>query len=125
MRVIRTDRKFIAHALPWGSVVVGRYYARFTPREQAAILMHEKAHIVLGHHRQRLKWALQLRWLWDANFVTLVREHEFEADAWAARHGHAAGVLAYLGRFYEIEPDPLHPSPRERIKRIRQGETHA
>lgn len=127
MRVIRTSLPVIAHAVhlgPWSAVLVGPAFDRLPPREQASVLMHERGHIVMRHASQRRRWALQLRFLWDPRFSELVRDQEYAADMYAVKNGHAPGLLAFLARYVEIEPDPLHPSPRDRISRIKVEMQH-
>jgi Zn-dependent protease with chaperone function len=115
MRVLRTRQPIIAHALGFGTIVVGRFFYRLPKIEQDAIIAHEVGHLVNHHVRQRVLWALQLRWLWCENFSDMLRDHEFEADAFAVESGHAEGLLAFISR---LTPAPLYPSPQERIVRI-------
>jgi len=122
VKLIRTQQPIIAHA-GFGMIVVGRFFYLLPTIEQEAILAHELGHIVYRHTRQRIIWALQLRWLWDSSFSDMLRDHELEADAFAVDSGHAEGLLAFLSK---LTPAPLYPSPRERIARIHalQGTHH-
>jgi len=63
------------------------------------------------------------------------RKHEFEADAYAARHAHAADLVQALVKLYKdnastLTPDPLHsafydshPPAALRIARLQQAAT--
>lgn len=122
MRIVRKDIPTIANAVwlgPWSMIVIGRYFDRLSPLEQAATLAHERGHLAKGHTRARIVWLAKCRWL-HSSFATFTRAQEFEADDYAVARGHAAGLIKLLARAYEVDPSPHYPSPQERIARIRQ-----
>lgn len=140
VKVVKKRGKFFAYVKGfWNkTVVTGDLFELLTDAEQHAVMAHEMGHIVGSHMRQR--WALFLKfdWLaWD-DFAAKLRAQELQADEWAARTGHAAGMISALrhmgavhdrmhyvaeqraGKRIAREDNPLYPSTHERILRIQQ-----
>ncbi len=127
--------KFVARAAGvfWGKhIQVGELFERFDPAVKGAVLAHEEGHLILNHARRRVRWACSFRLIralvtgdYDT-IIKLVHEQEFEADAYAARTGHAEGMLRFLAMVQAHEEkhpeaaraDLLHPKAIERILRL-------
>lgn len=126
IHVLDTPR-FMAEALPGGIVVVSRGFvglARSDDSAMAFILGHEVAHLVRDHHGL-LAGPLPDGPPSPADQKHMYQTIELDADRlgvlFAALAGYRASaaipVLVELAA--RAEPDPLHPSPRERASAIR------
>lgn len=113
VKVLVTWLPLCAVRVPFSRViVVGRFFLPLPEAEQDAIIAHEYGHIRLHSLARRTfdTWALGLR--------GMLHQHEFEADAFAARLGYAEPLAAYLSRSRD---DPLHPPIAERVSRLRSA----
>lgn len=119
MLTIRTRMHIIAAAVglwPFAFIMLGVLAYDLTHMEREAIIAHERGHLRLWHAWRSLWW--RIRGLDVADQCERRRALEYEADAFAVKHGHASGLLVFLHR---LPPASTlwHPSPRERIARIR------
>lgn len=127
--VVAVDKPFVARQKGIflnRRIETGRYFSKLSPEEKAAAIAHEEGHLFLKHALRRVWWACSFKFLNPNKFFKEVQEQEFEADAYAARKGHALGLVSILSREHarvlrgEFDPksDPLHPAPIERIMRL-------
>ncbi len=80
--------------------------------ELRAIEMHELGHLFYGHPGKRLLRLLNPL-LWP-RLAALARQDELDADAFAARHGHARALAGFLCRVRD-QPHPFYPTASERL----------
>lgn len=116
---------------PLKNVVVGPAWFRLSGPEQEATLAHEAGHCRLFHFERRL---LLLPFSWCGWAQAIARRHELDADAFAVRAGHGAGMLQLMLRAFSAEslraqrreaPTPeqllerkLMPSAADRLRNI-------
>jgi len=117
--IIYLNRPFYAASSPWGWVFVGRYFKLLPKDEQDAILAHEEGHMVLSHTMTRLWWLVSFKWMNHEAWMAATRDQEFEADAYAAHHGHKLALERFLMRYVKHPTaTPIHPSNLDRIVRL-------
>jgi len=105
----------IAYSNPMKNrIVVGRHFLVLPEDQQSAIILHESAHLRLGHTAKRMKWLFKGKW---RKLSELAHQQEFEADAVAAKYGHAPAMIDFLTH-WPAEQSAFHPSTEERIARL-------
>jgi Zn-dependent protease with chaperone function len=110
--------KFYAYTTPWGTIRTGSLFEKLTPREQLAVKAHERGHIVHKHAWKRMLWVFSFYALFHREkYFAMCRAQEFEADRYAVKTGHAAGLAMALGRIASVKTD-THPSRKERLARL-------
>ena len=109
----------IARATLWGTIQLGEGFYKLTPREQEAVLAHERGHIAHRHIRKRLWWIVTLRAIRNPDaYWAMCEAQELEADRYAAEQGHAAGMVSFLFRLaWHVKSDG-YPTVRRRIEAI-------
>jgi Zn-dependent protease with chaperone function len=111
-------KKFIAYATPWGTIRTGSLFEKLTPREQLAVLAHERGHIVHRHAWKRIWWMVTLQvFIREDAYWAMCRAQEFEADQHAVKGGHTTGLAMVLARCPIAQTDS-HPSKQERLARL-------
>lgn len=106
----------IACSTPWGTIRKGKDFFLLTEREQKAIIAHENGHIWHFHAWKRLWYLVTLRAVFrPESFFAMCETQEFEADKYAADHGHADGLVTFLLRNPSSVKSPGYPSNAERI----------
>lgn len=106
----------IAYSTPWFTIRKGEDFWLLTKAEQQAVLAHERGHIYHWHAWKRIWWIITLRALRrHEDFLKMCEAQEFEADRYAADHGHAVGLMTVLLRNPSGVKSPGYPSPAERI----------
>jgi|SRR5580765_3075749 len=109
---------FTARSTPWGTVQVGPYFELLPQEMQIAVLAHEEGHIFHKHALKRILWVISLCAFFNKEKYWLMCEaQELEADKYAADHGHARGLAAYL-KLLTNEKKLGYPLNGERIKRL-------
>jgi hypothetical protein len=97
-------------------IVTGKYFLSLSVRLRAAVLHHEAGHIENMHTEKRIACLLFCPW----KICMLCKNHEFEADRYAADKGHGKAILEFL------RPDNqggiFHPSNAERRNHLEQYE---
>lgn len=98
----------------FGGMVIEPAFYDLPNVQQAAILCHEE-----GHRRKRHLWVRLFKQftLSDADYSALMHAQEFEADAFAAQHGHASALANVLRRTPEAA-SRTHPSTKDRVARL-------
>ncbi len=109
------SKPYIARSTLWGTVQCGAVFYSLPERERAAVMAHEHGHLRHFHAWKRL-WAI-VSGKTTEQYYAMCREQEHEADAYAAKRGHGAGMISLLLRIRDRESD-LHPSYKQRIDRI-------
>ncbi len=104
---------------PFKKIVVGPSFSQLAPPEQAAVVLHEVGHCKLRHLEKRLLVAWMFL-LWPPYMVRLCHEHEYEADAYAAKQGFGGYLISLFERLEGAKPF-WHPSAASRIERLRKG----
>lgn len=101
--------------LLWKRIFVGPAFFKLRPDESAAVLAHEAGHCHLRHLEKRLLrlWMLAF----PSRMLALIHEHEYEADAFAAKAGFGAQLRAFFARLPPTT-DILHPPLQSRIERL-------
>lgn len=101
--------------LRWKRIYVGPSFFKLRPEESSAVLAHEAGHCHLKHLEKRLLrlWMLAF----PSRMLALIHEHEYEADAFAARAGFGAQLRAFFARL-PPSTNILHPPLQSRIERL-------
>jgi Zn-dependent protease with chaperone function len=111
-------RNFYAYTTPWGTIRTGALFHKLLPREQQAVLAHERGHIVHKHAWRRMLWIFSGYALFHREkYFAMCRAQEFEADRYAVKTGHAVGMALALARLSSAKTD-THPSREERLARL-------
>jgi Zn-dependent protease with chaperone function len=109
----------IARSTPWGSIQFGEAFDKLTPLEQAAVIAHERGHIVHRHAIKRLLWVLTLRAVFQTEkFFEMCEKQEMEADRYAVSRGHRAGLISFLFRSNLHVKSAGYPTHKQRIEAI-------
>lgn len=109
----------IARSTLWRTIQLGERFYDLTEREQRAVLAHEEGHIKHWHAWKRLAWILSgLAFLKTEKFFEMCEAQEMEADRYAARKGHTAGLLSFLLKHDPYEKLEGYPTIKQRIKAI-------
>jgi Zn-dependent protease with chaperone function len=109
---------FYAYSTPWGTIRTGALFEKLTPREQAAVQAHERGHIVHKHVLKRMLWLFSGYAVFhQEKYYAMCRAQEFEADSYAVKTGHAAGLAMVLTRIAGAKTN-THPSKQERLARL-------
>ena len=113
-------KHFYARVTPWNTIQKGSLFHTLSPREQEAVLAHERGHITHRHAWERLVWIVTLRALRKPEaFFAMCEAQEFEADRYAVQCGHGPGLVSFLGRGKLHAKSIGYPTARERLEAIR------
>ncbi len=97
-------------------IIVGRRFEKLPWHVRNAVMHHEHGHVEMHHVEKGLLCLLLTPW----RFFKLCRQQEIEADAYAAKAGHAKGLLELLR--FEKAATFSHPSNSERRQYLKQYE---
>jgi len=95
-------------------IVTGIDFPKLTPSQQAAVIAHERGHIIHKHGWKRIWWLVSFQW---RDLAHRCQIQELEADRHATVLGHGYSLIHFLHSIHTHE-SPLHPTPRERIRSI-------
>jgi hypothetical protein len=99
---------------PFKRITVNPDWFRLPYGEQQAVLAHEAGHC-LGFHLE-IRIAL-LPLCWTKRVQKIARDHEYAADAFAARAGWGVDLLQFVFRS-RMAAHPFYPSTHERAQRL-------
>lgn len=98
-------------------IVTGAVFPKLTESQRAAVIAHERGHIVHRHGWKRIWWLISFQW---RDLAHKCQVQELEADRHATVLGHGYSLIHFLNCLDSTHKSPLHPTPEERIHRIRQ-----
>ena len=92
----------------------------FLPDNQRqAILAHEEGHLHYRHALKRLMWVISFRAVLSPKaFFEMCEAQELEADRYAVRQGHRAGLIAFLFKHNLHVKSPGYPTNKARLEAI-------